>query len=198
MPALWEQLQHGAAALSPDHVHPAHPRHSLHLNGLSTGSKAVLPEDNNVVARAARGNRKSGACVQPAPQLRAALGAATGMRNPREATTMGTTGEESPGLLRPLRLTRVPLRGAQHAPSPWPCHWHQCGLARHRSLLKVAVGSCDDPVLADQGAAAEVGSCAGLGREEEEGLGWLNTSKQGTGRGPLGAQPWHPAGHASA
>lgn len=59
----------------------------------------------------------------------------------------------------------------QDALSPWPCqqHWH--GLAGHRSLLEVAVGSCDDPVLVDQGAAAEVGSCGGLGREERRGAG---------------------------
>lgn len=66
------------------------------MNGLSTGSKAVFPEDNNVIDWAARGKRESGTCVQPAARVGAALGAATGMRNPREAT-MGTTGEEALG-----------------------------------------------------------------------------------------------------
>lgn len=100
----------------------------------------------------------------------------------------------SPGQLRPLGLTRVPLRDAQHAPSPWPCQWHRCGLTRHRSLLKVAVGSCDDPVLADQGATAEVGSRAGLGREKGRGAEAgqaVKPLKLGTSTGPLGAQPWH-------
>lgn len=77
MPALWEQPQRGAAALSQDRVPLAHPGHGLHLNGLSTGSKAVLPEDDNMVVWAARGNGESGARVQPAPRVGAALGAAT-------------------------------------------------------------------------------------------------------------------------
>lgn len=105
----------------------------------------------------------------------------------------------SPGLLRPLGLTRVLIRDAQHALSPWPCQWHRCGLGRHHSLLKVAVGSCDDPVLADQGAAAEVGSRAGLGREEGRGAGagWSEHPQAGDRH----RSPWHPtmapAGHAS-
>lgn len=66
------------------------------MNGLSTGSKAVFPEDNNVVDWAARGKRESGIGVQPAAQVGAALGAAAGIRDPREAT-MGTTGEEALG-----------------------------------------------------------------------------------------------------
>lgn len=94
----------------------------------------------------------------------------------------------SPGLLRPLGLTLVPLRDAHHALSP--CQWHWCGLARHCSLLEIAVGSCDDPVLVDQGAAAEVGSCAGLGREERRGTGagWAEHPQAGDRQ----RSPWCP------
>lgn len=66
------------------------------MNALGIGSKAIFPKDDNMGTRAARGKRESGACVQPAPWVGAALGAATGMRNPREAT-MGTSGEEALG-----------------------------------------------------------------------------------------------------
>lgn len=158
MPAPWEQRQRGAAAPCQDRVLLAHPGHGLHLNGLSAGSKVVFPEDDNVAARAARGKRESGPRVQPAPRVGAALA------QPR---ARGTPGKPPWG---PLGRKPRAARAFGADPSATQRCPHTSGTS-HRSLLEIAVGSCDNPVLIDQGAAAEVGSCGGLGREEGTGAG---------------------------
>lgn len=70
-----------------------------------------------------------------------------------------------------LGLSRLVMPSVPRAPVP--AGWQRRGPAGHRSSLELAVGSRDDPFLTDQGAAAEVGSRAGLGRKEgRKSWGW--------------------------
>lgn len=149
---------------------------------------------------------------QPAPRVGAALGAVVGMMqcvpkgshhgdsqggSPRLLSSLGT------GLWGCLKC-RLAMPSVPRPPALAGGRQH--GLAGLRSSLEFAVGSRDDPVLVDQGAAAEVGSRAGLRKKEggRAGAGQAEpTPKLDIGRGCRGSpwclpdsQPQCPACHA--
>lgn len=78
------------------------------------------------------------------------------------------------------------LRDAQHAPSPWPCRWHQRGWPGIAPYLKLqwAAVTTQYWLIKEPPQKWDPVRVWGGKREEELGLGGLNTPKLGTGLVP--------------